>query len=126
LIFGIGFDLIEVSRFDGHSEESDGLVQKLFTAREIEYCSKHRTQSQNYAARFAAKEALLKALGTGLREGFSWQEIEIRNDDLGKPGLSLHGKVQEFVEARNIKKAHLSLTHLKQFAAAMVVLEVFN
>jgi len=126
LIFGIGIDLIEVARFEKNFSKDEGqssLISKLFTENEIRYCEGHRFKALNYAARFAAKEALLKALGTGLREGFNWQEIEVVNDELGKPDLVAAGKVKEFLAANGVKFIHLSLSHLKEIAAAFVVLE---
>jgi holo-[acyl-carrier protein] synthase len=123
LIFGIGTDIIEVGRVEEKLARTGGLKTKLFTGTEIAYCeSKHRP-ALHYAARFAAKEAFLKAMGTGWSGGHRFDEIEIINDPLGKPELYVHGKVREFCEGRGVTGKSVSLSHIKETAAAVVVLE---
>jgi holo-[acyl-carrier protein] synthase len=95
----------------------------LFTAHEIEYCESKRYPAQHFAARFAAKEAMFKAVGTGWRDGFAFTDIEIINDDLGKPACVLHGKVKQFADDNGLTAVHVSLTHLKDIAGAIVLLE---
>lgn len=125
MIYGIGTDIIEVSRIEKHLENNDALMQKLFTEAEQKYCEKGKiTRAQCYAARFAAKEAFFKALGTGYRYGMAFHEIEVFNDDLGKPYIQPSGKVKEFVEEQKIKSIHLSISHVKELANAFVVLEM--
>jgi len=124
LIFGIGTDIIEVERIGKRLEKSDALKQKIYTLREQKYCEKGKvTIYQCYAARFAAKEAFFKALGTGYRYGMAFHEIEVLNDDLGKPYVVPHGKVKEYLEKNNILSTHLSISHVKETAVAMVVME---
>ncbi len=124
MIFGIGTDIIEVPRMEKHLEKNDALMQKIYTKAEQEYCNKGKaTKYQCFAARFAAKEAFFKALGTGYRYGMAFNEIEVLNDDLGKPYVVPHGKVKEFLATNNIKSTHLSITHVKEMANAFVVLE---
>jgi holo-[acyl-carrier protein] synthase len=123
LIFGIGTDIIEVPRVARQLSQTDGLREQLFTAREIAYCESKGTSSQHYAARFAAKEAFLKAMGTGWRDGYRFGDIEIVNDELGKPEVSLHGKVKSFCAQNMIGRMHVTLTHTKDLAKAVVVLE---
>jgi holo-[acyl-carrier protein] synthase len=123
MIFGVGIDEIEVARLEERLGRTDGLKEKLFTPREIEYCGAKRHGAQNFAARFAAKEAFLKAMGTGWRNGAAFAEIEIINDDLGKPVCVVHGKVKEFIETNGITGIHVSLSHLDDIAAAIVMLE---
>lgn len=124
MIFGVGIDLIEVGRLEKEADSGgDTFLGRVFTSREIEYCREFKTSALNYAARFAAKEATLKAMGTGLREGFQWKDIEVLNDDLGKPYLNVQGRVKDFLDEKRIRGLHLSLSHLKQFAVACVVLE---
>ncbi len=125
MIYGIGIDIIEVARFEPHvADRSRSFVNKIFTPREIEYCdSKLRNQAQNYAARYAAKEAFFKALGTGWRAGLSWQDVEVQNDELGKPFLVLFGRAKNIIETNGITHIHLSLSHLKAMAMAIVILE---
>jgi holo-[acyl-carrier protein] synthase len=123
MIYGIGTDIIEVARMQKHLENSTALRDKLFTQLEQEYAGKHATVYQHYAARFAAKEAFFKALGTGYRYGMAFHEIEVENDELGKPVINIHGKVKEFVEQQGILHIHLSISHVKEMASAFVVLE---
>lgn len=124
MIFGIGTDIIEVRRMEKHLEKNDALLQKLYTKTEQEYCNKGKlTRYQCLAARFAAKEAFFKALGTGYRYGMAFHEIEVLNDELGKPTINPHGKVKEFLQEKKIKNIHLSISHVKEMANAFVVLE---
>lgn len=125
MIFGIGTDIIEVGRMQKHLEKNDALREKLYTEAEQQYCGKGKiTMYQCYAARFAAKEAFFKALGTGYRYGMAFHEIEVLNDELGKPYVNPHGKVKEYLEEKKIKSIHLSMSHVKEMANAFVVLEV--
>jgi len=125
MIYGIGTDIIEVSRMDKHLENNDALRDKLFTEAEQKYCEKGKiTRGQCYAARFAAKEAFFKALGTGYRYGMAFHEIEVFNDELGKPYIQPTGKVKQFVEEQKIQSIHLSISHVKELANAFVVLEM--
>jgi holo-[acyl-carrier protein] synthase len=123
VIIGIGLDEIDVARMEKELRENTGLKETLFTPGEIAYCESKRYSAQNYAARFAAKEAFLKALGTGRQSGQTFSEIEIVHDELGKPACVLHGKTRGAAEERGINMIHVSLTHLKDIAAAVVVLE---
>ena len=124
MIFGIGTDIIEVGRIEKMLKNNDALRQKLYTVAEQAYCDKAKVNRyQSYAARFAAKEAFFKALGTGYRYGLAFREIEVLNDDLGKPVIHLHGNVKAFVEAEGILHIQLSLSHIKETAIAFVVLE---
>ncbi len=123
MIVGIGTDIIEVARMQKHLESNLGLRDKLFTKLEQEYASRRATEFQHYAARFAAKEAFFKALGTGYRYGMAFHEIEVENDQLGKPVVRLYGKVKEYVEQQDIKHIHLSISHVKELASAFVILE---
>ena len=123
-MFGIGTDIIEVKRMEKHLEKNDALKQKLYTKEEQKYCERGKvTKSQCYAARFAAKEAFFKALGTGFRYGMAFHEIEVLNDKLGKPFINPHGKVKEYLKEKKIKSIHLSISHVKEMANAFVVLE---
>lgn len=123
MIYGIGIDSIEVARLGKSLGAEKGLKEKLFTSREIEYCDSKRKGVRNYAARFAAKEAFFKALGTGWRGGLAFTDIEVVNDELGKPEIVLHGKAKEEVVARDITNVQVSLTHLEDIASAIVLLE---
>jgi holo-[acyl-carrier protein] synthase len=125
LITGIGYDLIEVARIQKEldKEGNPALRDRLFTTKEIHYCEGKAFPAQHYAARFAAKEALFKALGLGQRDGMGWQDVEVDNDPLGRPLLTMHGKAKEFIEAQSITRVHVSLCHLKDVASAVVLLE---
>ena len=123
MIFGIGTDIIEVARMESHLKKGDALKNKLFTENEQNYCEGKAIMYQHYAARFASKEAFFKALGTGYRDGMSFTEIEIMNDQLGKPVVTTTGKVKEFVENNKITHIHLSISHIKELVNAFVVLE---
>jgi holo-[acyl-carrier protein] synthase len=124
LIFGTGVDIVEIARFERFQKQgNDGLFQRLFTSVEIEYCSGKKQSAQHYALRFAAKESFLKALGTGLRDGLSWQDVEVVNDQLGKPELRLYGRALEMFRTAGLTSCFLSLSHDAGCAVAMVVLE---
>jgi len=123
LIFGIGTDIIEVQRVGEKLERTRGLKARLFTAGEITYCEARHRPAQHFAARFAAKEAFLKAMGTGWSGGHQFSEIEIVHDALGKPGIVVHGKVEAFCGDRAITGMQVSLSHIKDLAQAVVVLE---
>lgn len=123
MIFGIGIDIIEVPRVEKISKKNDKFVKKIFTQTEIDYCRKFRNGSQNFAGRFAVKEAFLKAMGTGWSNGLKFNEIETVNDSLGKPEIVLYGKTKEIFSERNLKFSHVSIAHLKDYATAVVVIE---
>lgn len=123
-ILGIGLDAIETARIDKLiSSKGESFSLRVFTEAEIAYCESKKNRSQHYAARFAAKEAFMKALGTGKQLGISWREIEVYNDELGKPGIRLSGRALEITKEKGISAIHLSLTHLKEMAIAVVILE---
>ena len=123
MIFGIGTDIIEIRRVGDKLARTKRLKEKVFTPREIEYCEARKMSAQHFAARFSAKEAFLKAMGTGWSGGRKFDEIEVLNNALGKPELFVHGKVREFCEAHAITGMEVSLSHIKDLAQAVVVLE---
>ena len=124
MIQGIGIDLVENDRIEKIiSKWGQKFLQRVFSDGEIKYCGRHIQSSLHYGARFAAKEAFLKALGIGLGRGVKLREIEVVHDDQGKPDLSLHGEANLQIEKREIKRIHLSLTHTKNYATAIVLLE---
>jgi holo-[acyl-carrier protein] synthase len=123
MIFGIGTDIIEVARMEKNMLSNNQFVEKIFTAVEQTYAETKAFKYQHYAARFAAKEAFFKALGTGYRFGMAFHEIEVINDDLGKPVITVHGKVKTYLEKQGVKNIHLSISHVKEMANAFVVLE---
>jgi holo-[acyl-carrier protein] synthase len=124
MISGIGTDIVAIERFQRFVDQNNiALLQRLFTERERSLCSARKNCASCYAARFAAKEAFLKALGTGLSDGISWQDMEITRNDLGKPGLLLTGRAREIFATQGLDSAFLSLSHDGGNAIAMVVLE---
>jgi len=124
MIQGIGIDLVENDRIEKIiSKWGQKFLHRVFSGKEINYCGRHIQASLHYGARFAAKEAFLKALGIGLGMGVKLREIEVVHDDQGKPDLSLHGEAKLQIEKREIKRIHLSLTHTKNYATAIVLLE---
>jgi len=124
MIYGTGIDIVDISRFERFvAEDNFPLFQRLFTVGEIEYCAAKRKSAQHYALRFAAKEAFLKALGTGLREGLSWQDMEVVHDHYGKPELKLYGGAERLFMIRRLKGCFLSLSHDGNCAVASVILE---
>lgn len=122
MIIGIGTDITEVNRI-AQSIASLNFKQKVFSAHEINYCEAKINKAENYAARFAAKEAFFKALGTGWRGGVAFNEVEIINDELGKPIINLIGETAKIYISKNIKTIHVSLSHVKEMAIATVILE---
>ncbi|OHB26643.1 MAG: holo-[acyl-carrier-protein] synthase [Desulfuromonadaceae bacterium GWC2_58_13] len=123
-IAGIGVDLSQVSRFRRFLEQgNEGLIDRVFTPGEKAYCLPKRDPAPHLAARFATKEAFLKALGLGLREGISWQDMEVVRDELGKPSLALAGRAEVICRERGIAAIHLSYSHDGDYATATVILE---
>lgn len=121
MIIGIGLDLADITRIE-QALIRPRFMTRVFTPCEIESCQKRGTQAAaSFAARFAAKEAFLKAIGTGLRGG-KLQEIEVVNNHLGAPEIKLYGAFAEMSRLRGIEKIWLSLTHERQMAAAQVIL----
>ncbi|HSH64658.1 MAG TPA: holo-ACP synthase [Bacteroidia bacterium] len=122
MIIGLGTDIVETARIE-KGMKSEGFKEKIFSKAEIDYCEKKANKFESYAARFAAKEALFKALGTGWRGGLAFNQVEVHNDELGKPYIHLLGETASIVDKRQIKTIHLSLSHVKEMAVATVILE---
>lgn len=124
MIVGTGIDLTEIDRIEHSIERFGGrFLDRVFTAGEQEYCLRKRRSAESFAARFAAKEAGAKALGTGISHGVTWKEIEVVRERSGKPSLRFHGRAAELAERLGVANTALSLTHTGQMAMASVVLE---
>jgi holo-[acyl-carrier protein] synthase len=124
MVYGIGIDLVQVSRIAEALERwGDRFRNKVFTPGEIEYCQKKRNSSPHFAARFAAKEALVKALGIGMRRGVHWKNIEVARGPLGKPELKLNGRAAQLCQQAEITGVSVSITHDRDYSSAVVVLE---
>lgn len=124
LIVGCGIDLVKIERIEKIIIKcGDNFTSRVFTLLEREYCEKKKgNKYQSYAGRFAAKEALLKSLGLGLR-GANWKEIEIKNDEPGQPIINISGKLKNIASLKGVSKYFISISHTKEYALAEVILE---
>ncbi|HNY42002.1 MAG TPA: holo-[acyl-carrier-protein] synthase [Bryobacteraceae bacterium] len=124
MIVGTGVDLAEVGRIRESVERfGEKFLHRIYTGREIAYVERKANKYERYAARFAAKEAGMKAIGTGWRKGVRWQDFEVVNLPSGRPTLLLHGVAAEFAERLGVTNVQLSLTHTAQLGLAYVILE---
>jgi holo-[acyl-carrier protein] synthase len=124
MIIGIGVDLVEVARMErAIGRHPVRLVQRVFTAREQQECEGRHRPAMHYAARFAAKEAFLKAVGLGLRGGMRWRDCGVVHAPSGKPRLEIGGRAAERMAELGAAHAHVSLTHTDDHACAVVILE---
>jgi holo-[acyl-carrier protein] synthase len=123
-ILGTGIDITECLRIAQMIERHGELfITRVYTDLEIEYCTTRKAATQHYAGRWAAKEAVLKALGTGWRRGIGWRDIEIRNDAKGAPTVHLRAGARDVMESAGIRKLHVSISHCRSFAVAHVIAE---
>ena len=124
MIVGTGVDIAEVPRIrEAVGRFGERFLKRVFTPEEIRYCTSKANTEERLAARFAAKEAAMKAIGTGLRHGVTWQDVEVVRQLGGRPGLRLSGKAAEFAAALGCQRIHLSLSHTEDQAIAHVILE---
>ena len=124
MIIGCGIDLVKIERVEKIIKKwGDNFTSRVFTLLEREYCEKKKgNKYQSYAGRFAAKEALLKSLGLGLR-GVNWKEIEIENNELGQPIIETSGKLKNIASVKGVSKYFITISHTKDYAIAQVILE---
>jgi holo-[acyl-carrier protein] synthase len=124
LILGSGIDIIEVQRVEAACEKfGDRFLRRILRPSELAYCLSHKSPGPFLAARFAAKEAISKAFGTGIGRQLGWQDMEIGRKDSGEPYVVLHGKGQTLLRQRGGRIVHLSLSHTAKHAAAVAILE---
>jgi holo-[acyl-carrier protein] synthase len=124
MIVGTGIDLIEVPRIAAAiARYGERFLQRIFTEGEIRYCESKANRVERFAARFAAKEAAMKALGTGWSRGVRWRDLEVRRQPGGRPTIAFHGRAAEFAEKLGVANTALSLTHTEEQAFAQVILE---
>lgn len=124
MVIGIGIDVVEIARIRRLMERwQDRFLQRVFTEAELAYALRRHDPAQHLAARFAAKEATLKALGTGLSMGVRWREMEVRRGPGQPPRLALSGRTAELGEARGVRRLHVSLSHDAGLAVAQVLAE---
>ena len=124
MVVGLGTDLTEIARVRRSVERfGSRFLDRIYTPGEIAYCLRKKDAAESLAARFAAKEAGAKALGTGISRGVSWQEFEVRREPSGKPSLWLSGRAAELAAELGIDRLSLSLTHTRDLAMAVVIAE---
>lgn len=124
MILGVGIDIIEVARIAASYEKfGERFVNRILLPGEIAYCLSHKMPGPFLAARFAAKEAISKAFGTGIGAALGWQDMEIRRKESGEPFVVLHGKGEQLFAARGAKRLLISLSHTANYAAAAAILE---
>jgi len=124
LIIGMGVDLAEVQRVRAAIERrGQRILLRLFTARERAYCERARNRYERYAGRFAAKEAAMKALGTGWRSGVRWVDLEVVRQPGGRPVMMLHGEARKIGERLGVKHIAMTITHTETQALAQVIFE---
>ena len=127
VIIGTGIDIVNIDRIERlMARWGDLFLSRVFTEKEIIWCRKRTRPPECFATRFAAKEAFLKAVGWGLRNGIRWTDMEIENDPMGKPSLTTRGKAKEVCETLRIQNALLTLSHDRPYAVAHVLLEEGN
>lgn len=124
MILGTGIDIIEVSRVaDSVERFGDRFLGRILQPAEVAYCRGHKNPGPHFAARFAAKEAISKAFGTGIGASLGWQDIEVCRHESGEPYVQLHGKGLDLLASRGGRRIHLSLSHTAVYAAAVAILE---
>jgi holo-[acyl-carrier protein] synthase len=124
MIVGTGIDIAEVPRISHSIERFGGrFLRRIFTEGEIRYCDSKANRVERYAARFAAKEASMKALGTGWNHGVRWRDCEVTRLPGGRPTIQFHGRAAEFAAKLGVRNASVSLSHTKEQAIAQVILE---
>ena len=124
MVVGLGTDLTEIGRVERSiARFGERFLERVYTPAEIAYCRSKKSFAESFAARFAAKEAAAKALGTGISYGVSWKEFEVTRERSGKPGLAVRGRAAQLAEALGVTRISLSLTHTREMAMAVVVME---
>lgn len=124
MIVGTGIDIAEVSRIRQSIERfGDRFLRRIFTPDEIRYCESKANRIERYAARFAAKEAAMKALGTGWNHGVRWRDCEVTRQPWKRPTVTFHGRAGEFAAGLSVKNTALSISHTTELAIAQVILE---
>jgi len=124
MIVGTGIDIAEVPRIEASiARFGDRFLRRVFTESEIRYCQSKANRVERYAARFAAKEAAMKAIGTGWNHGVAWRDVEVCRQPGGRPTIAFHGKAAEFAAKLGAVHIALSLSHTKEYAIAQVILE---
>ncbi|MDH4164313.1 MAG: holo-ACP synthase [Nitrospirota bacterium] len=122
MIVGIGVDLVKIERIEKAGSGHPGFLERVFTQRERDYCNRQKYPAQHYAARFASKEAVLKAFGTGLSAGMKWTDIEVLHGEGGGPIVNISGAAKDLADLKGVKQIMLSYSHDEGYAVAHAVL----
>lgn len=124
MIVGLGVDIAEVARIEAAiGRYGRRFIERVFTEAEIRYCESKLNKFERFAGRFAAKEAAMKAIGTGWKLGVAWRDFEVRRDPSGRPTIGFSGKALQFAQRLGVRRASLSISHTAQQAIAQVILE---
>ncbi len=123
MIVGIGTDIVEIDRIQELAEQHEAFLARTFAPREIEHCRGKKNPYPHFAARFAAKEAVFKAFGTGWSGDLRWTDVVVENNSAGRPSISLSGSAERYAEKLGVDTIHISLTHTLSYAGAQVVME---
>jgi len=124
MIVGTGVDIVETPRIQrALKRHGERFARRLYTPQEIGYCERFKNKAERYAARFAAKEAAFKALGTGWGEGLRWLEVEVTHRSSGKPELVLSGRAQQLARELGVTRSAVSISHADRYVVAQVILE---
>jgi holo-[acyl-carrier protein] synthase len=122
MILGIGIDLVKIDRINRAGENHSTFLERVFTGSEREYCSRQKFPAQHYAARFAAKEAVLKAFGTGWSGGIKWTDIEVLHGEGGGPIVNISGRLTDYADLKGVKQILVSYSHDGEYAVAQAIL----
>jgi holo-[acyl-carrier protein] synthase len=122
MIIGIGVDLVKINRIEKAGNSHPGFLDRVFTQKELDYCSRQKFPAQHLAARFASKEAVLKAFGTGMSAGMKWTDIEVLHGGGGGPVVNLTGAAKDLADLKGVKQVLLSYSHDEGYAVAQAVL----
>lgn len=124
MVVGLGVDIVQNDRIQGIIDKwGDKFLDKIFTETELDFINRHEQKLQRYASNYAVKEAFVKALGTGFRNGINFHNIQVRRDELGKPFIELMGTTKSFAEQKGINKIHTTISHEKDYSVAVVIFE---
>lgn len=126
MVFGIGTDIVEIERIQKATQSSERFAKRILTEFEMSEYDASKQPKRYLAKKFAAKEALVKAMGTGIGNGYSWQMMQVEHSELGKPVFVFNGAVEKFMSDNHIVSCQLSISDEKSYATAMVVLEASN
>ena len=122
MIVGMGIDLVSIDRL-AESLQSEAFKRRVFSALEIEQCEDAANSAERFAGKFAAKEAMMKAIGKGIRQSVWFTQIEVLNQESGKPGITAHGEAERTLNTLGVDRVHVSISHTGEMAVAVVILE---